>query len=221
MTRERELTRMAILLDAAFLYNQASVDNHTQNREMGVRDAADAVLVSRAREDDFRAFEELVRRYRNEVFRLAYHFIRNREDAWDISQEVFIKVYKSLHGFRGDAQFKTWVLRITANQCKDYWKKRRLHTVALSEALQAEDTSTSGASPGQGLEAEEIGHAIEAALQKLSHKHRTAFILREFEGMTYEEMAQVMHCSLGTVMSRLFHARKKLQTTLADMGIVA
>ena len=212
---------MGILLDAAFLYNQAPVDTHTQNREMNVRGAADAVLVSRAREDDFRAFEELVRRYRNEVFRLAYHFIRNREDAWDISQEVFIKVYKSLRGFRGDAQFKTWVLRITANQCKDYWKKRRLHTVALSEALQAEDTSTSGASPGQGLEAEEIGHAIEAALQKLSHKHRTAFILREFEGMTYEEMAQVMHCSLGTIMSRLFHARKKLQTTLADMGVVA
>ena len=221
---------MPILLDAAFLYNQIPVDKHIQNYEPDVRCTADIELVSQAQKGDLssrsqvdlgdeniKAFEELVRRYRNDVFRLAYHFTRNREDAWDLSQEVFIKVYKSLNGFRGDAQFKTWILRITANQCKDYWKKRRLHTVPLSEGLLAADS----ARPNQDLEAEEIGQALSAALQKLPHKHRTAFILREFEEMTYEEMAQVMQCSLGTVMSRLFHARKKLQTILADMGVVA
>jgi RNA polymerase sigma-70 factor (ECF subfamily) len=150
---------------------------------------------------------------------LCYHFTRNREEAWDLSQEAFIKAYSALGRFRGEASFKTWLLRIAANQCKDFLKKRRLPTVGFDDALRADGASSSILEPDHAVEAEEIGRAIESAIQGLPLKHRTAFILREYEGMTYEEMAHVMDCNLGTVMSRLHHARRKLQRRLSDMGL--
>ncbi len=178
---------------------------------------AEAALVARAQAGDSLAFEELVRRYRNDVFALAYHFVRSREEAWDLSQEVFIKAHRALGRFRGDSSFKTWLLRITANQSKDYLKKRRLDTVALEDAPQGLDVAR-GSGPRAQLEAQELGQAILSALNALSPKHRVAFTLREFEGLSYEEMAQVMECNVGTVMSRLHHARRKLQDKLARMG---
>ncbi len=180
---------------------------------------ADAALVDRARTGDTGAFEELVRRYRNDVFALSYHFLRNREEAWDTSQEVFIKAYHSLGKFRGDSSFKTWLLRITANHCKDHFKKRKLDTVPLDERLDA-DAPSLPANPREALESAELGTAIEKAIALLPPKHRTAFVLREFEGMSYQDMAEVMQCNLGTVMSRLHHARQKLQATLARMGVM-
>jgi RNA polymerase sigma-70 factor (ECF subfamily) len=179
----------------------------------------DALLVSQAQAGDVHAFESLVRQYRNDVFALSYHFVRNREEAWDISQEVFIKAYRSLRQFRGEASFKSWLLRITANQCKDQLKKRRLDTVPFEEAIKS-DSPGPALGPGEQLQAKELGAAIQAALASLPPKHQTAFILREFEGMSYQEMAETMGCNLGTVMSRLHHARKKLQAALISMGVV-
>jgi RNA polymerase sigma-70 factor (ECF subfamily) len=178
----------------------------------------DLELVERVKLQDYEAFEELVRRYRNDVYRVSCYFLKNREEAWDVSQEVFIKAYRSIQWFRGDSLFKTWLLRITSNQCKDFLKKRRLPVVPL-EPIGGDVPGTSP-EPRQALEAEEIGKAIDSALQRLSHKHRTAFLLREYEGLSYDEMAQVMQCSVGTVMSRLHHARKKLQHALTRMQIV-
>jgi RNA polymerase sigma-70 factor (ECF subfamily) len=181
----------------------------------------DATLVARARTGDFAAFEALVRQYRNEVYALAYHFVRNREDAWDVSQEVFIKAYRSLGSFRGEASFKTWLMRITANQCKDILKKRRVETVEYNDALETHELGSAhgrGRDPAWSAEAKETGTAILKALDSLSVKHRTAFVLRELHGLSYEEMAQVMGCSLGTVMSRLHHARKRMQASLQKMG---
>ena len=179
---------------------------------------ADARLVSQARAGDFAAFEELVRRYRNDVYGLAYHFLRNREEAWDISQEVFIKTHRSLARFRGDSSFKTWLMRITANQCKDHLKKRRLDAVPFNDTIETHDAPSGVLGPGAAAEARELGGAIAHALDTLPFKHRTAFVLREFDGLTYEEMANVMQCNIGTVMSRLHHARKKLQHSLTRMG---
>jgi RNA polymerase sigma-70 factor, ECF subfamily len=179
----------------------------------------DAAIVARAQSGDYQAFEELVRRYRNEVFALAHHFVRNREDAWDLSQEVFIKAHRALKRFRGDASFKTWLMRITSNQCKDYLKKRRLDTVPFDEAIETKAASGAQWNPGRASEAQETGEAIMKAVDALPMKHRTAFVLREFEGLSYEEMAGVMACSVGTVMSRLHHARKKLQRALKQMGV--
>jgi len=210
---------MAVPLEAGLLYDATPVSGEPERERRPVRDLPAAAVVARAQTGDFLAFEELVRRFRNDVFRLAHYFVHDREEAWDLSQEVFIKVHRSLGRFRGEANFKTWLLRITANQCKDYLKKRRLPTVAFDDRIRAERPS-GHLGPRRALEAQEIGEAIQAALEKLPHKHRTAFVLREFEGLTYEEMAQVMQCSLGTVMSRLHHARKKMQRALIQMGAV-
>ena len=208
---------MSVALDFSSRY-----ENTEEALESGmaavIADSDVAALVSRAQTGEFRAFEELVRRYRNDVFALAYHFLRNREEAWDTSQEVFIKAHRSLKRFRGDASFKTWLMRITANQCKDYLKKRRLATVSYNDALEAENAASPVLGPDHTAEANELGEAITTALDGLSFKHRTAFVLREFEGLSYEDMAQVMGCNVGTVMSRLHHARKKLQSSLQRMG---
>ena len=179
---------------------------------------SDAKLVSLAQTGDFAAFEEIVRKYRNDVYGLSYHFLRNREEAWDVSQEVFIKTHRSLARFRGESSFKTWLLRITANQCKDYLKKRRLDAVPFDEGIETHDAPSGVLGPDTTVEARELGEAINKALEALPVKHRTAFLLREFEGLSYEEMAKVMDCNLGTVMSRLHHARKKLQNSLKRMG---
>ncbi len=191
------------------------------NREMtgAVAAADDGQLAARAAHGEYAAFEELVRRYRNDVHALAFYFVRDREDAWDIAQEVFVKAHRGLQRFRGDASFKTWLMRITTNQCKDFFKKRRLPTVSLDGGEQTWDMPSHGPTPERAARARELGQAIDNALAKLSHKHRTAFILREFEGLSYEEMAAVMQCSMGTVMSRLHHARKKLQRLLIEAGV--
>ncbi len=211
---------MSVPLDLVLLYDTGALDSDEQGRFAEVRGEKDGGLVVRARGGEYAAFEELVRRYRNDVVALAYHFLRDREEAWDISQEVFVKAHGSLGRFRGDASFKTWVLRITANRCKDFFKKRRLKTVVFDEAIGAGESASGIPGPAKALEARELGEAIQAALDTLPVKHRTAFVLREFEGMSYEEMAGVMGCSMGTVMSRLHHARKKLQKALKGMGAV-
>ena len=185
-----------------------------------LRGADDRVLAQYAATGDYPAFEELVRRYRNDVYGLAVRYVRNREEAWDIAQEAFIKAHRGMRRFRGDSSFKTWMLRITANQCKDYLKKRRLPTVAMEDLGGAEHAAGRGVQPDEAMGASELGASIQSALDQLSHKHKTAFILREFEGLSYEEMAQAMNCSMGTVMSRLHHARKKLQNLLIQMGVV-
>ena len=179
----------------------------------------DMELVALARKGEMKAFESLVRRYRNDVYALCFYFTHSREDAWDLSQEVFIKAYRALGGFRSEAGFKTWLLRIAANQSKDHLKKRRLQTTPYEDAWRPPDTEA-GQTPGEAAEAKEIGAAIEAAVSRLPAKHRTAFILREYEGLSYQEMAEVMHCSIGTVMSRLFHARRRRQHMLGPLELM-
>ncbi|MBX7259054.1 MAG: sigma-70 family RNA polymerase sigma factor [Candidatus Hydrogenedentes bacterium] len=210
---------MSVALDYSLFYEEE--DASTLSQPVPDREVIDVdrERVARAQTGDYYAFEELVRQYRNDVYGLAFHFVRNREEAWDISQEVFVKAHRSLARFRGDSSFKTWLLRITANQCKDYLKKRRLETVSYNDALEAEEAPSQFQDPSSSAEAKEVGEAIQIALNGLPFKHRTAFVLREFEGLSYEEMAKAMECNLGTVMSRLHHARKKLQLTLQRMGI--
>ncbi len=200
-------------------YDSAPMSIAPKDSLTALRAATDAELAVLARSGRDDAFEELVRRYRNEVYALSYHFVRQRDTAWDMSQEVFIKAYRSLQWFRGEASFKTWLMRITANQCKDYLKKRRLSTLPLDEGVGTEASSPALA-PNRALEAKELGVAIEKALAGLPPKHQLAFVLREYEGLAYEEMAKVMQCGVGTVMSRLHHARKKLQHALRNMGVM-
>ncbi len=211
---------MSVPLETAFVYDMTSVETDAENSSRPLCDAADAELVSRARAGEFDGFEELVRRYRNDVFALSCHFVRDREEAWDISQEVFIKAHRGLRRFRGKSGFKTWLLKIAANQCKDYLKKRRLKTVPFEDGIDFRQPGVPPQNPRRAMQAREVGEAIDAAVAKLPIKHRTAFVLREYEGLSYEEMAGTMQCSVGTVMSRLHHARRKLRERLAAMGLV-
>ncbi len=211
---------MSEALDMTITMNNFTANPVENSAPVPLKDAEDATLVAYAKSGDYPAFEELVKRYRNDVFGLAYHYLRDREEAWDISQEVFIKAHRAIPKFRGDASFKTWILRITANRCKDFFKKRRLKTVSLDEPMHVQQYKASTASPDEALAASELGTSINQALDTLSDKHKLAFILRELEGQSYEHMATVMQCSLGTVMSRLHHARKKLQHTLITMGVM-
>lgn len=211
---------MSVPMDVAALYDTDAVEEHEAVNDTDVRWDADVRLVARARAGDHAAFDELVRRYRNDVFSLSYHYVRDREEAWDLAQDVFIKAHGGLRRFRGDSSFKTWLLRITINQCKDYYKKRKLKTVTLDAEEPAFEPPSDAPGPRRELESRELGEAIHEALRMLPEKHRTAFVLREFEGLSYENMAKAMGCTLGTVMSRLHHARKKLQKALTDMGVV-
>lgn len=210
---------MSIPMDVNLMFDNIAADEEPVKATVAPREADDPELVARAQSGDEPAFEELVRRYRNDVFGLSFHYLRNREEAWDISQDVFIKAYRSLKRFRGDSGFKTWLLRITANHCKDYFKKRRLATVSM-DALPTQDFFAGSSDPAKRLRDEELGQAIQAALDGLPAKHRLAFVLREFEDLSYNDMAEVMNCSVGTVMSRLHHARKKLQNKLTLLGYV-
>ncbi len=212
---------MGMPLSLRFRYPSGAVTTTNAISAVPLREAEDSGLVAQARSGDYRAFEELVRRYRNDVFALSYHYVREREEAWDLTQEVFMKAHGGLKRFRGDSSFKTWLLRITANRCKDFFKKRKLRTVALETPDgQILDAPASTQQPDQRAESQELGVAIDAALKSLPEKHRTAIVLRELQGLSYEAMAEVMQCSLGTVMSRLHHARKKMQRALSDMGVV-
>ncbi len=179
-------------------------------------DIPDHELARRARKDD-RVFEEIVRRYYNDVYRICAYFTRDREEAWDLAQDTFVKAHRAIGTFRGDASLKTWLLRIASNRAKDHLKKRSLRTVPL-EDWHSNSVQHSDPDPSQRAHGKELGQALELALDKLSAKHRLAITLREFEGLSYEEMATVMKCRVGTVMSRLHHARKYLRQHLEDLG---
>ena len=129
---------MGVLLETILRYDSVAVEVNATDQAAPSGAAEDRLLAAQARSGDVSAFDELVRRYRNDVFALSYHFVRNREEAWDISQEVFIKAYRSLKWFRGDASFKTWIMRITANHCKDHFKKRRLDAIPFEDTVKNE-----------------------------------------------------------------------------------
>lgn len=183
--------------------------------------ALDLALVEKARTGDRRAFGKLVEKYQRRVYSLAFGILRQREDAWDVAQEAFVKAYKKLDRFEGNSAFYTWLYRITYNLSIDTLReKSRRETVdlegnrKLEEVLQS-DGRPAGEHPDQMAQRRELHRVLQAAMSKLSDKHRAIIVLREVEGLSYEEMAEVLGISKGTVMSRLFHARQNLQTLLS------
>jgi RNA polymerase sigma-70 factor (ECF subfamily) len=188
---------------------------------------ADLELVARARKRDKAAFGLLVGRHERRAYAVALAMLRNPDDARDVTQEAFLKAWRSLDTFEGQAAFSTWLHRIVANLCIDAMRKRRPTTSYDDAHVHEEDDlpeademmpQTAGFHPGRALENKELGQAITAALDKLTDNHRAVLIMRELEGMSYHDMAQAMGCSEGTIMSRLFHARKKLQVALREFA---
>jgi RNA polymerase sigma-70 factor (ECF subfamily) len=148
--------------------------------------------------------------------------VHDADDARDICQEAFLKVHKNLDTFEGEAQFFTWLYRIVVNLGIDLLRKRRGQKVEFDDAVPHDEDEggiaphRTGFDPGRALLDKELRKRILEALGKLSPSHRAVLVMREVEGMSYQEMAEAMKCSIGTIMSRLFHARKKMQTMLID-----
>jgi RNA polymerase sigma-70 factor (ECF subfamily) len=185
---------------------------------------ADIDLVKRAQGGDSRAFDALVTKYRGRVYAMIYNLVQNQEDAWDLAQEAFIKAWKALGSFKQDASFYTWLYRIAHNGTYDWLRKRRVESAGEFDDNRAdhlpdptaEAVPHSVARPDQALSQGELKVRIQAAIAMMSEDHRTAILLKEVEGLKYQEIAEVMGTSIGTVMSRLFYARKKLQELLKD-----
>jgi RNA polymerase sigma-70 factor (ECF subfamily) len=183
--------------------------------------AEDAALVRAAQQGEMRAFEELVARHRDKIYARAYSMMRNEDDAIDLSQEAWVKGWQRLAQFQGDSSFGTWMTRVVINLCLDQLRKQKRQR---SESIEALDEDSGGVerqmpvveiNPTAGLEREELRKRIDSAMEHLSHEHRTVLVLHEFQEMEYKEIAKTMGCSIGTVMSRLFYARRKLATLLS------
>jgi len=186
----------------------------------------DDVLVLRAKAGDMKAYDELVTRHRGRIYAMIRNMVKNETDAWDLSQEVFIKAWQALPRFEVKARFTTWLYRIAHNAVYDFSRRRRPEGGGdeLNDELLNRDridpaavsTPSEARSPDEALAGDELREKIESALAKLSPEHREAVVLKDVQGLAYKEIAEVMDCSIGTVMSRLFYARQKLQSLLKD-----
>ncbi len=190
-------------------------------QEHGRGEISDFQLVQKASKGDSDAFEELVKRYQQRVYAIAYGICHSHQDALDISQEVFIKIYSKLKHFRGESSFYTWLYRITANVSIDFQRrKKKITTVEFDEKivekplLEARHAEQKKFDPRKTLERKEIRGAILKAIEMLPDEQRTAVVLRELENLSYKQIAKAMNCSLGTVMSRLHYGRQKLKEML-------
>jgi RNA polymerase sigma-70 factor (ECF subfamily) len=192
-------------------------------REPEYPSATDQALVRLAQRGDMQAFEELVARHRDKVYSRAYSMMRNDDDALDLSQEAWVKAWQRLVQFQGDSSFTTWITRIVINLCLDAMRRqKRLHAESIDQM--AEDGGgverhlpTVQVDMLEGLDREELRVRIDEGLRQLSDAHRTVLILHEYEGLEYKECAKRMGCSIGTIMSRLFYARRRLASLLIGM----
>ena len=187
----------------------------------------DLTLVKRVRNGDQRAFKLLVERYQRKVYAVALGMLKDKEEAMDVSQEAFVKVYKYLDHFKGDASFYTWLYRITSNICIDLIRKRagsggepvefdETMPMDVSEANIGALGSRLGTNPQKSALRRELAEKIQEALAAVPEKHRAILLLREMEGMSYEDLSRTLDIPKGTVMSRLFHARAKVQKILRE-----
>jgi len=183
----------------------------------------DGALVGLAQQGDMAAFEELVNRHRDKIYARAFSMMRNEDEAIDLSQEAWVKAWQRLEQFQGEASFVTWMTRIVINLCLDQLRKRKRQRTESIEQLDDElggverQMPVITANPTEGLEREELRKRIDKALAQLSEEHRTVMVLHEFEELEYKEIAKRMGCSIGTIMSRLFYARRKMAVLLAGL----
>lgn len=193
--------------------------NHTQSK------AEDLELVKKCRLGDLDAFDQLVTKYRAKVYGMVFNMVKNEHDAWDMAQEGFIKVWKSIDQFKGEAAFSTWMYRVIRNSALDWLRgrsARRTDSLEAKEGMPLEMDPlyhiSSEEGPMEALERAELRATIMAAMNELSEGHRLVIELKEMEGYSYQEIAEKLKISLGTVMSRLYYARRHLQRALEGTG---
>ncbi len=189
-------------------------------------DVSDLELVRQCQTGHSEAFDELVTRYRTRIFAMIYNMVHNEQDAWDLAQESFVKAWRSIKRFRGRSSFYTWIYRIVMNVTIDWLRKKQIKGtgVEFDESIQLREIDPTSKTvpkadplPHARLERSEIRARIDEAINQLSADHRAVILMKEIEEMQYHEIAESLECSIGTVMSRLFYARKKLQNLLRDV----
>jgi RNA polymerase sigma-70 factor (ECF subfamily) len=188
----------------------------------------DRQLVARAQDGDPAAFRQIFERYRRRAYALALGVVHNPDAALDVVQEAFLRAHRHLDGFEGNASVYTWLYRIVMNASIDHLRKQgRARTVDYDDAVAHLESEAPGdaaalipqmlrGNPAKEIARREIREKIDEALGQLSPNHRAVLVMREIDGLSYEEMAKVMKCSKGTIMSRLFHARKNMQRLLGE-----
>ncbi len=198
------------------------------NADPAAQDSAPApldesVLVKQARQGDLEAYDELVRRYQERIYATVYHMTANHEDANDLAQEAFIKAFQALKSFKGGSSFYTWVYRIAVNKTINFLKQRKNRAQMSLDDLDfnAEHDPDlvaliSEKTPRREVGLAELQEKLNAAMQKLSEPHRLVVTLHDVQGLSHEEIAEIMDCNIGTVRSRLFYARQQLQAHLSD-----
>ncbi len=181
---------------------------------------ADEELIKKSQLGDMDAFEQLVTQYEKKVYSIAYRLVGNHEDASDLAQEAFIKVFKSIKNFRGDASFSTWLYHVVSNVCRDYLRKNKLKTTSLDEpvifegeCLERQITDYS-LGPNQIAEQKELQAYVQKLILQLPEDYRLVLVLREYMDFSYEEIAKEMNITMGTVKSRLNRARNMLKEKL-------
>jgi RNA polymerase sigma-70 factor, ECF subfamily len=189
-------------------------------------DVSELDLVKHSQAGNTEAFDQLVTRYRTRVFGMIYNMVHNEQDAWDLTQDSFVKAWKSIGRFRGQSSFYTWIYRIIMNVTIDWLRKKQVKGagVEFDDAIQLREINPASrtvpkadALPHERMEQREIRQRIDAAIAQLNPEHRAVILMKEIEDMQYHEIAEALECSIGTVMSRLFYARKKLQNLLREV----
>jgi len=186
------------------------------------KEHSDTALVAKCRQGESWAFDELVRRYKDRVYSIVYRFLGNREDALDVSQEVFVRAYRGIDGFRGQAKVYTWLYCIAANLARNRLRdsKRKGRDQGTSIEALGGSLPGKGHNPRQAAQAHELDDTLQHCLDELPEHYRTAFVLRTFEDMSYEEIAQTLTCPVGTVKSRINQARSMLRNRLQELALL-
>ena len=185
---------------------------------------ADESLIRRIKAGDVQAFEEIVKTYEKPVYNLALRYTGNPDDAFDVSQDVFLRVYRSIDTFKGQSKFSTWLYQIATNICIDHCrkasrKKEISMTVTDDTGEETElDFADNSYTPEQVIEQEELKEELNRCIGKLGDEHRLILTLRDIEGLSYQEIGTILQMEQGTVKSRLFRAREKLRKLLLKSG---
>lgn len=182
---------------------------------------SDEILVEMCKQGDLAAFEQLLEKHQSRVYTLAYRYMSNHADASDLAQEAFIKIYRSLNTYRGEASFQSWMYRLVTNVCMDELRRRgRAKTVSIEELMEGKKglnmhrENAGSRLPEDVVIRNELQREVQNVLNSLSDEHRVIVVMRDIQGYSYEEIAELLKCSLGTVKSRLNRARHVLKEKL-------
>ena len=183
----------------------------------------DEELVARSIEGDLESFNQLVLRWERPIYALAYRVIGREEDARDVAQETFLRAFRALGGFKGQAKFSSWLYRITLNLCRDWMRRERRTPVSQApEGMDIIELAGEG-HPAESIEdvisRRQLGHAVERAMALLPEDQRTAIIMKEYHGLTFQEIADLLDCPLSTVKTRLYQGLSVLRKQLHEEGV--